>query len=436
MDLRDRKVLVMGMARSGVAAATLAVRRGARVTCTDRRADAPRVEGAAHVYGEHRREDFLGADLVVVSPGVPAAQADVTAARAAGVTVLGELAFAAAQLPEVRLYAVSGTNGKSTTTALLGQLFERAGLRTFTGGNLGRPLSEAVGGSYEIAAVEVSSYQMELPGDFHPRGAAILNLTPDHLERHGDMDSYGAHKCRLFAHMGPGDAQVLPAGDARLARIAATLPGARYYLGDWPGVRWSAGAVELRLEAAGPVETIPLAGLALPGAHNRANFAAAALLARHAGLDLAQLDPAGLRGLPHRMEVVGVKGGVTWIDDSKATNVESTLAGIDGFAGPYWLLLGGRAKARSAWESLVRPLLSARGVLTFGEAGPEIADALERAGLPVLRHDSLDAAVARVAGLARAGESVLLSPACASFDAFTDFEHRGRHFAALVEALP
>lgn len=436
MELRDRKVLVVGMARSGVAAATLAVRRGARVTCTDRRADAPRIEGATHIYGEHRREDFLGADLVVVSPGVPAAQPDVAAARAAGVPVLGELAFAAAQLPEVRLYAVSGTNGKSTTTALLGQLFERAGLRTFTGGNLGRPLSEAVGGGYEIAAVEVSSYQMELPGEVHPRGAAILNLTPDHLERHGDMDNYGAHKCRLFARMGPADAQVLPAGDARLARIATTLPGTRYYLGDWPGVRWSAEKVELRLEPGAPVETIPLGGLALPGAHNRANFAAAALLARHAGLRLDQLDPAGLRGLPHRMEVVSVKGGVTWIDDSKATNVESTLAGIDGFAGPYWLLLGGRAKARSAWESLVRPLLGARGVLCFGEAGPEIADALERAGLRVHRHPSLDAAVAAVAGLAGPGESVLLSPACASFDAFTDFEHRGRHFAGLVEALP
>lgn len=432
MTVDGRKVLVVGMARSGSAAAALAVRKGARVTCTDRRPDAPRVAGADHVYGEHRRADFLEADLIVVSPGVPASQPDLAAAVAAGVPVLGELAFAASFLDGVLLLAVSGTNGKSTTTHLLGQLLARSGRRTFTGGNLGQPLSLAVDGGYDAVAVEVSSYQMEFPGDFRPRAAAVLNLTPDHLDWHGTMDIYGQMKCRMYARMGPADSQILPAGDARLNRLAATLPGRRLWLGALPGVQVLPD--RLLFGDAGDDGDLSTAGFGLPGAHNRDNLAAACLLALCGGLRRAELRVAGLEGLPHRMELVREAEGVVWIDDSKATNIESSLAAFKGMDRPYVALLGGRGKAGAAYDCLAAPLRAARGVVCFGESGPSIAESLDGCGVTSRRVADSAAAVDVAAALARPGDAVLLSPACASFDAFTDFEHRGRVFRALVES--
>ncbi len=454
-DLRGKRVLVVGMARSGVAAAELAVRRGARVTCTDLRPDAPVVAGTEPVYGAHRRADFVDADLVVVSPGVPARQPDLQAAIAAGVEVVGELAFAAAFLT-APILAVSGTNGKSTTTHLLGQLCERAGLRTFTGGNLGQPLSLAVGQDLEMCVVEVSSYQMELPGGgplateggvagvrdprprlipgFRPRAAAILNLTPDHLERHGTMDAYGAAKCRLFARMGPADHAIVPFDDARLIRLSSQLPGRRLWLGGSPGVTLLPDRIVL--DGVHDPGELSLDGFDLPGAHNRENVACAALLAVCGGLWRHDLRLAGLTGLPHRMERVAVRRGVTWIDDSKATNVEAALAAVRGIGPATWLLLGGRGKEGAAYEALAEPLRKVRGVVCFGEAGPHIADVLGACGLTTRRVPSLDDAVTLLGEEARDGDTVLLSPACASFDAFTDFEHRGRHFRAQVRGLP
>ncbi|MFN7143006.1 MAG: UDP-N-acetylmuramoyl-L-alanine--D-glutamate ligase [Myxococcota bacterium] len=465
LDLAARKVLVVGMARSGVAAAELAVRKGAVVTCTDLRENAPVVPGTTPVYGAHRRDDFVGADVIVVSPGVPARQPDLQAAIAAGVDVVGELAFAASMI-EAPILAVSGTNGKSTATHLLGQLCERAGLRTFTGGNIGQPLSLAVGQELDVCVVEVSSYQMELPGGgplpvlgvnqgkivaptrggvaggepprpritgFHPRAAAILNLTPDHLERHGSMDSYGEHKCRMFARMGPSDFAIVPFEDARLIRLSAHLPGRRLWLGGSPGVTILPD--RLVLDGVHDPGDVLLDGFDLPGAHNRENLACAVLLALCGGLWRHDLRVAGLTGLPHRMERVGERHGVTWIDDSKATNVEAALAAIRGVGPGTWILLGGKGKEGAGYEALVEPLRRTRGVVCFGADGPRIADVLESAGIRPIRVASLDDAVARLAAEARAGETVLLSPACASFDAFTDFEHRGRHFRHLVQRL-
>ena len=483
MPLSGKRVLVVGMARSGVAAAELAVRRGAVVTCVDLRVDAPVVAGTTPRYGPHRREDFVGAELIVVSPGVPARQPDLVAARAAGVEVVGELAFAAAFI-DAPILAISGTNGKSTATHLLGQLCARAGLRTFTGGNLGEPLSLAADQELDVCVVEVSSYQMELPGGvpipdagtdsngaapppagkadrpstrvptgiggalrggtprptmnllipgFRPRAAAILNLTPDHLERHGTMDSYGAHKCRLFARMGPADHAIAPADDARLVRLAAQLPGRRLWLGGSPGV--TIHPDRLVLDGVHDPGDVPLAGFDLPGAHNLQNLAAAVLLAVCGGLWRHELRVAGLTGLPHRMERVAERRGVTWIDDSKATNVDAALAAITGTGPDTWILLGGKGKEGAGYEALVDPLRRKRGIVCFGADGPRIADVLAAAGLAPVRVHSLDDAVARLAEDARPGDTVLLSPACASFDAFTDFEHRGRHFRALVHRL-
>lgn len=436
LDLAGKRVTVVGMARSGVAAARLAVRRGAVVTCTDRRADAPLVEGTTCVYGQHRREDFTGADLVVVSPGVPAAQADVAAAVAAGITVLGELAFAAAQL-DVPILAVTGTNGKSTTTHLLGQILQAAGKSVFVGGNLGVPLSEAVGSAIDVAVVEVSSYQMELPGAFRPHAAVVLNLTPDHLERHGDMETYAAHKCRVFARMLPDDIAAVPAGEPRILRLADGLPGTRFYLGSAPGVRIEGD--ELVLEGVGDTAIrLSVAPFPLPGQHNRENLAAAVLLAvTGAGIVPEQIVLGALTGLPHRMEPVALRAGVTWTNDSKATNVDSTLVALASTDLPRThVLLGGHGKSGAPYTLLAEGLRRAASVTCFGTSGPDIARALAHEDVATTTVPSLEDAVTHAAALARPGEGVLLSPACASFDAFTDFEHRGRTFRQLAEALP
>lgn len=427
-----KHVLVVGMARSGQAAARALVRQGARVRCTDLRADAPTVDGAECVYGEHRREDFVGAERIVVSPGVPATQGDLAAAEAAGVPVIGELAWAAEQL-DCMVLAVSGTNGKSTTTHLLGQVCRGAGWTTFVGGNLGTPLSEALGGAWDAAVVEVSSYQMERPGGFRPRAAAILNLAPDHLERHGSIEAYGRAKCRMFAKMGDGDAAIVPAADPRLLRLADEQPGRRFLLGDFPGVRDTGDA--LVLNGVHDSGEIPTEGFALPGAHNRANLAAAVLLAACAGIERSKVRPAAYGGLPHRMQPVGVVRGVTYIDDSKATNVDAALAAYSGLAQPVVALLGGRGKAGAHYDALARALRSARAVLCFGQEGGAIAEAMARGAISARTVPRMADAVAEASRLAQPGDAVVLSPACASFDEFDDFEHRGRVFAALVKEL-
>lgn len=427
-----KKLLVVGMARSGVAAAKLALQRGFEVTCTDLRADAPVLPGTTPVYGGHRREDFLGADLVVVSPGVPAAQPDLVAAGAAGVPVVGELAWAASMI-SAPILAVSGTNGKSTTTHLCAQLCELAGWRSFEGGNIGRPLSEAVGGSWDVCVVEVSSYQMELPGAFKPKAAVILNLTPDHLERHGTMESYGAHKCRMFARMGPECEAIVPVGDARLVRLADEHPGRRLFLGGHPGVKIERD--RLVLDEVGDRGVLDISAFPLPGEHNRENLAAAVLLAMCLGLRRDQLRIGELRGLPHRMQTIADRRGVWWVDDSKATNVEAALAGFAGFPRPVVALLGGQGKAGAAYGALAPALRTARAVLCFGQDGPRIAAGLEEGFVKATVLPRLADAVALAATLARPGDAVLLSPACASFDEFKNFEHRGEVFAQLVREL-
>ena len=227
MELTGRRVVVVGLGRSGRAAAALALARGADVVVVDKNPAAATVPGARAELGPHRVETFLGADVIVVSPGVPAATPEIAAAVAAGVDVVGELGFGW-RFVQPRTAAITGTNGKSTVTSFLGRLLETTGRRVFTGGNLGVPLCEvALGEPPELAAIEVSSYQMELPGEFDPRAGVILNLTPDHLARHKTMACYGEHKCRIFARMKHDDLAVLPAGDEVLEGLAAGTGGTR-----------------------------------------------------------------------------------------------------------------------------------------------------------------------------------------------------------------
>jgi UDP-N-acetylmuramoylalanine--D-glutamate ligase len=437
MSLSGRQILVMGMGRSGEAAARCAMRQGASVTCTDTRQDAPLIEGASHTYGHHDINEFTKADLVIVSPGVPAKAPPVQAAIKAGVPVLSELAFAAKQVQDrnIPIIAVTGTNGKSSVTWFIGQLLEKAGRNAFVGGNIGTPLSTLADSETtpDLAVVEVSSYQLELPGEFAPQAAAILNLAPDHLGRHGTMSEYAKTKMDLFANMkANGFAATPPVSGADPDGLLSHAGTAAHHLSlnGSPGVQ-RVGEV-LTLTGTPDDGEIDISDLQLLGEHNQDNAAAAALLCVCAGIPRNEIDVGVLSALPHRLEPVHNSRGVTWINDSKATNIDAAFVGISGVTQPAIVLLGGAGKPGSDYARL-RPLLDTEShrVICFGAAGNEIAEALALSGTQ--RVSTLSDAVGLAAQLAQTGDVVLLSPACASFDEFDNFEHRGHVFAAMAQ---
>jgi UDP-N-acetylmuramoylalanine--D-glutamate ligase len=461
-ELKDRKVTVVGLARSGVAAARLAAREGARVTVTDRRSEAElsrqlaALDGAPvrRTLGGHDVADFERADLVVVSPGVPMSNPELEAARRRGVPVWGEVELGARFLGATPLVAITGTNGKSTTTALAGALFS-ADRPTFTGGNLGTPLCAHVlsGERVEVAVLELSSFQLEGIRSLRPRVAAILNVTPDHLDRYRDVDDYAAAKARLFALQQAGDAAIANARDDRAVAMASSSRGTVFTFGFGPPAGRAArdpgappapnGATELWIDAGGGAgaERFLLRNRALRGRHNRENAMAAALSARLLGVPgpIVQRGLETFPGLPHRLELVSDRSGVEWVNDSKATNVDSTLVGLSAFpegTPRVVLIMGGRGKG--APYAPLRPLLANRvkALLTIGEDAPAVERDLGDL-VPTEGCGTLAGAVRRAAALARPGDVVLLSPACASYDQFQSYEERGDAFRRLAhEEVP
>lgn len=429
------KVLVMGLGRSGRAAAALARAQGAEVLGIDLRPEHEPIPGVRIAGGPHRREWFEEADEIVVSPGIPLTQADLAWALGAGKSVVGELGYAA-RFVKRPIVAVTGTNGKSTVVSFVGQLLRSAGISCFVGGNLGNPLSNAVGGSHDVLVVEVSSYQLELRGGFTPRVGAILNLTPDHLARHKTMRAYAEAKAALFAGMSGTALAVVPLQHELLDDVVKTA-ARRAFLGGLPGVRREGRAARLQLPDAAPVD-VDLEPVRVAGDHNLDNAATACLLAIAMGADPASLPQglATLEALAHRMQVVAEIGGVRFVNDSKATNLDAARAGIDGLRQPAVVLLGGQGKELAdgtlGFGALAPVLVRHRGVVTFGEAGPRIARELAAEGIPCNARETLEEAVAEARAQARPGDTVLLSPGCASFDAFSDFEARGTAFARLV----
>ncbi len=454
-NLRGKKITVVGLARSGIAAARLCVREGAMVTVTDNRPAAalgPALEALEvlplrRMLGGHDRRDFTAADLVVVSPGVPWSMPDLVAARAAGVPTWGEVELASRFLGATPLVAITGTNGKSTTTALAGALFSED-RRTFVGGNLGTPLCEHVlsGQPADVVVAELSSFQLEGIERLRARVAAILNVTPDHLDRYPGLDAYAAAKARLFETQQPGDFSVANLRDHRAMAMAAASRGALYSFGFGPPTRAAARAPEdasgelwFYRYAAGSPERYKLANRALRGRHNLENAMAALVCARLLGVPGAAVQ-RGLdhfTGLPHRLELVREVGGVEWINDSKATNVDSTGVGLAAFpAGTprVVLILGGRGK--QAPYAPLRGLFPGRvkALLTIGEDALAIEQALDGAAA-IEGCGTLAQAVTRAAALTAPGDVVLLSPACASYDQFKSYEERGERFRQLVGAL-
>lgn len=433
MNLLHKRVCVLGLGASGRAAARLAAERGASVVGLDLREDLEPIEGVQMATGPHERRHLLDADLVVVSPGVPSTQEDLRVAADAGVPVLGELAFAWSQFSRVPTVAITGTNGKSTVTWLAGQLLASAGRRPFVGGNLGKPLSDGVldDEAYDCAVIEVSSYQLEWRAGFEPDVAVILNLTPDHLARHGDMEGYARAKARLFDGLAPGGLAVVPWSDALLNRVTYGRAPRRVWLGAQPGVTRHERTAHVRL--ADRHGTFDLSDVSLVGAHNLDNVATALLLCMALGVsdDALTGGVAALRPLAHRMELVAEHEGVQFINDSKATNIDATRVGVTGMDRPAVVLLGGQAKG-DGFSALAPLLVEQRGVVTFGASGPAIRDELEAAGLEVACCTSMEEAVNLARSMAQPGDAVLLSPGCASFDAYRNFEHRGDAFREVV----
>jgi UDP-N-acetylmuramoylalanine--D-glutamate ligase len=447
MDPQGKTVIVVGLGASGVAAARLCLRYGAqRVIATDA---APRERlspgaialgaepGVELVAGGHEGVEWQKAGLIVVSPGVnPLAAWD--DAEAAGVPVVGELELAWALAGGVPTAAIGGTNGKSTTTVLVGEMLQRAFGRVFVGGNLGTPLASALPGPGEAApfdaiVLEVSSFQSERMKRFRPRAAALLNVTADHLDRYPSFEAYAAAKGRMFAQMGEGDVAVVPAGDA-ICLAEARRGGARV-------VTFGPGG-DVAPEARGLVdrtrgERYAAADVALKGEHNLLNAAAAVALAgaMGAGREAIAGALAAAKPLPHRVELVGERGGVRYYDDSKGTNVGASVAALKGLAEARAVLIAGGRDKGGDYGPLVEALREkGRALVLIGEAADRIAGAVGDA-LPVERATSMDDAVARAERLARPGDAVLLSPACSSFDMFRDYHDRGQAFARAVRAL-
>jgi UDP-N-acetylmuramoylalanine--D-glutamate ligase len=426
------RALVVGLGRSGRAAAALLARRGWGVVAVDAgEVSAPELAGAGVEVRAPWDAPVGGVDLVVKSPGVPGEAAPVAAARAAGIPVWSEIELAARELPNP-LAGVTGTNGKTTTTELTAHLLRAGGLAATACGNQGTPLAGLVDAADPAAwlVVECSSFQLEDVHRFRPRAAVLLNLAPDHIDRHGSLERYRDAKLRLFAAQEAGDLAILPPGLAP----GGAAPARHVYDGP-PGpdaAAWAEGG----LHVAGLGRVTGWDEVPLRGRHNRENAMAAAALAAHAGLGAAALAEglAGFRPVPHRLEPVGTTGGVAFVNDSKATNPDAAIAALDAYPRGVHLIAGGRGKgtpfdalAAAAATAVVRAYL-------VGEAGPEIGEALARAGVPAQDAATVEAAVAAAAARARPGEVVLLAPACASFDQFSGYEERGEAFRAAARA--
>jgi UDP-N-acetylmuramoylalanine--D-glutamate ligase len=442
MDL-PRHVLVLGLRRTGQAVAAVLAARGVRVRAADVRPAAalrlPAMLAGVEVRpGDDGAHLLAGIDLVVPSPGVPRDAPVLVAALRRGVPVWSEIELAA-RLLGCPIVGITGTNGKSTTTTLVGLALARAGRRVFVGGNLGTPLVTAIDAAPELAVAEVSSFQLEWVERFRPRVGCLLNVTPDHLDRHASFAEYRDTKARLFAAQEGGDWAVVNRDDAEAWAAVAGVRARLVSFGGKPvacGAFAGEGFVALRLPDAAE-ERWSLGRTRLAGRHNVENILAAVTVARLAGAppDAIQAAIDEMEPLPHRLTRVAERSGVAWFDDSKATNVGAAAKSLESFSGPVILLAGGVDKG-GGYEALAASAAGkVRLALVFGAAREPIDTALSAAGVAVERTATLEDAVARADAVARPGDTVLLAPACASFDMFADYVARGRAFRAAVEAL-
>jgi UDP-N-acetylmuramoylalanine--D-glutamate ligase len=447
MELKGKKVLVVGLGKSGLAAALFLRRRGAQVTVSDVRSaealakDIPALleEGIMVEAGGHGLLTFRRQDLIVVSPGVPLNTPELAQVISFGLPVIGELELAARFL-KGKMLAITGSNGKTTTTALVGEILTKAGLPTLVGGNIGVPVVALIDQSTDDtwSVLEVSSFQLESTVQFHPKISVILNITPDHLDRHGSFENYALAKERIFAAQGAQDHLVLNADNLRAAESAART-SANVYLFSMEhevvrGAWLDNGFVVYRAGKSEPIErVVPLSGIPLKGAHNVENVLAAVCAARLAGASADSIRQAVLsfQAVEHRLEFVANVNGVDFYNDSKATNVDATIKAVASFQSGIHLIMGGKDKG-SDYTQMAQLLRSrVRAVYTIGSAAAKIESQL-RGMVSILSCETLEKAVSAAASAAHPGDVVLLAPACSSFDQFESYEHRGRVFKELV----
>jgi UDP-N-acetylmuramoylalanine--D-glutamate ligase len=448
-DLGGLRVVVVGLGRSGRAAAAFAAARGARVVAADARSAGAlggtvswlEAQGIEVRAGGHPETLAEGADLLVVSPGVPTTVPIVASARSRGIPVWGEMELSA-RFCEGRIVGITGTNGKSTTTAMTGAILRAAGLPGGTGGNLGTPLAELLAhdGPRAVHAVEISSFQLETIEVFRAPIAILLNLTPDHLDRYPDLDTYARAKARILETQTSEDAAILNQDDPEHRRFLSAIRGRLYRISTGAPVDVGAfvesGEIRLRTDF-GDERVLEVASLPVPGAHNVSNALAAALAARLAGCPAESIGKAlaSYRALPHRLEKIAEVRGVSFFNDSKATNLDAAERALAAFPGrTVHAILGGRDKG-ARWTDLEPALRTrARRVLLVGEAAPAIAAALADA-VPCVSCGTVASAVREGFAGAEPGDVVLLAPGCASYDQYANFEERGEDFRRAVEAL-
>jgi UDP-N-acetylmuramoylalanine--D-glutamate ligase len=447
MEVKGKRVLVVGLGKSGVASALFLASRGARVTVSDAKSEellrneipALLDRGITVETGKHGERTFRDQDLIVVSPGVPADVAPLQHARRLGIPVIGEIELTARFL-QGHIVAITGSNGKTTTTTLTGEIIASGGRKTLVGGNIGTPAVTFVEQSSPDTWVvlEISSFQLESIESFHPHISAILNITPDHLDRHGSMENYIAAKNRIFENQTAEDFAVLNADSEVCRKLGAELK---------PQVLWFSRLHEVERGAfvrAGQIvyrngrdETIlPISEIGLKGAHNVENVLASVTMGMAAGIEPVAIRRAvkEFRAVEHRLEYVATLRGVQYYNDSKATNVDATIKALESFPANIHLILGGKDKGcdYSELNALLRERV--KRVYTIGAAAAKIESQI--AGVaPVISAQTIDAAVRKAADLAVEGDIVLLAPACASFDQFVSYEERGKVFKELVQSL-
>lgn len=440
MELAGKRAMVVGLGVSGLAAARFLASRGANLLLTDRRGDIDLAKipaGELHL-GVENRNWLRDVDFVVTSPGVPRNSVLLQAAAEKGIPLIGEIELAS-RFISAAIAAVTGTNGKSTVVVMLGEILKADGRRTFVGGNLGTPLTAAINAGCDVAVVEVSSFQLEAIAQFRPRVGVHLNLTDDHFDRYRDLEDYGRAKARLFENQLATDFAVLNRDDPNVWKLASSIRaqvvGFAMARPDSTPALWLDGD-SIAFDLGSQHGRIELAGFRLAGRHNLANAMAASAAALALGVDAATISRAlrGFSGLPHRIQFVRQKDGVTYIDDSKGTNVGAVIEAIDAVPAPIILIAGGLDKGGdyaplriSVREKVKLAILNGAARDAMRSA---LADATEIISVPTLKE-----AVENAARAARPGDTVLLSPACSSFDQFKDYAERGNVYKELVRAL-
>jgi UDP-N-acetylmuramoylalanine--D-glutamate ligase len=447
MDLANKRVLVVGLGKSGVASALFLQARGAKVTVSDSKPQDQLGEeipvlldhGIAVETGGHGERTFRGQDLIVVSPGVPVDSPPLVQARALGEPVIGEIELASQFLPK-NIVAITGSNGKTTTTTLAGEIIAAGGFSTAVGGNIGTPAISLVEQAKPetVVVLEVSSFQLETIRTFRPKVAVVLNITPDHLDRHRTFEAYTNAKARIFENQRPEDFAVLNADDVASAALASRSQAQVFWISHKKEVKQGTYVRDGRIffrDSKGQHEIMQTSEIPLKGGHNVENVLAAVCVGALTGCDAGSIATAvrNFKAVEHRLEYVATIRGVEYYNDSKATNVDATIKALESFPANVHLILGGKDKDSDYTQ--LNDLLKQRvkRVYTIGAAAEKIESQIK--GVEFDHSETLETALRRASAIAASGDVVLLAPACASFDQFQNYEHRGRVFKEVVHSL-